>query len=1319
MPNENSTKGAMEDLKIVAIGASAGGLEALKLFFDSVPFHSKHSFIIVQHLSPDYKSLMAELLAKNTVLPIFEVENDMLVEEGCIYLIPPKKNMTIMKGKLLLVNKPASHDLNLPIDIFFRSLAQYAKERAVCIVLSGTGSDGTSGARAIKEAGGLVMVQDPQQAKFDGMPRSAINTGLVDYTLPVEALYTELLHYTDHPTTDNGNTEEIEQDENTVKQILMVLQKETRLDFGQYKLPTLVRRIARRIIVNKFHNQNEYLAFIRNNSTESNILAREFLIGVTNFFRDPHVWETLEKKILPDLIAVKKKNDLLKVWCVGSSTGEEAYTMAMLIAEESKRQKKQLQVKIFATDLSVSHLEIGSRGVYPESIIANVSPKRLKNFFIQKGDEYQVNQVLRKMVIFSQHNVLYDPPFNKMDISVCRNLLIYMQKPAQRKIIGLLHYSLNLNGILVLGSSESLGDYSSVLEEYDRKCKIYRNIEPARTLGLDPLNYPDTQKLISYNNLASSKSRAETKMADVMNETVAEELGLAGVYIDETYNILHAVGEFRKFIALPDKGFSSNLLKLLSPSVSIALATTVRKAFSKKQRMLHKGILMNGGAASFDLLVNPFEMSNLNRSKGCLLLFMPKAKTKGSAKIVKDMSGLKGLRITELEGQLKEAKESLHSVIEEVETSNEELQATNEELLAANEELQSTNEELQSVNEELYTVNAELQQKIEDVATLNNDMDNLLTSTNIGTIFLDKESRIRKFTPAIMEHFKLRESDVGRPITHFSNSFGTGSGTLKRVNKVIKTGKTLTRELQTEDGKWFLKRITPFVNTEKTIQGAVLSFVDINKIKKAEEVIKSSEEEFRLLYDNAPDMFASMSIEGKILNCNARFIEDLGLANKEEALKMAFSDFQTTENEGESKNRYNEYRKTGKLTNANRTFTKKDGTVVHLSVNAQMLYDAEGKELYTICSFRDVSDLKNIEKKYLDKNNAFEQLLEGTMAGYWDWKIQEGTEYLSPSFKAMFGYKDHEMENKPESWQKILHPEDAHQVTLNFDAHVASKAKVPFSNQVRYYHKDGSMVWIYCRGKVIEWDSDGKPVRMVGSHVDITPIKNIEQELYRSNRELEKFAYVASHDLQEPLNTIMDFVQLLDEEFAESNSKDAKEYIQFIVEASSRMKSLVKSVLDYSKIGRNPEKTKVDCNTILGDIKVDLKQKLITTKATLKYDKLPVVNGTITELHSLFINLVTNAIKFRREDVPPIIKITSKDAGTHWQFSIEDNGIGVAKEHRERVFNIFQRLNNMDSYEGTGIGLAQCKKIVQLHKGKIWISGTAKNGTTFNFTLIK
>lgn len=1228
--------------------------------------------------------------------------------------------MTISEGKLILVNKPQGSDLNLPIDIFFRSLAKEYGEKSIAVILSGTGSDGTSGARAIKEAGGMVMVQNPEQAKFDGMPRSALNTGLVDYNLPVEQLPTELMYFITHPKSIGAFEHTPEGDQLIINRILHHIRKVTGLDFEHYKRPTISRRIARRISINKFHNHHDYLDFILNSPKEGNILAREFLIGVTKFFRDSAAWNELSKSAVRVIVSSKSDNDVLKAWCVGSSTGEEAYSVAMLISEEMERQNKKLRVKIFATDLSNDHLDIGSRGRYPESIIADVSRERLNTFFVKKENEYQVVDSLRRMVIFSQHNILKDPPFNKMDVTLCRNLLIYLMPGAQRKVVGLLHYALNRDGFLFLGSSEALGDYSSVFQEVHRKSKIFKNIQPAPNLGLEPLNYPDLQKTAGH-NLTSYKSRMEVKMADLMNETIAEEFGMAAVYIDENHTVLHAIGDFKRFMSLPEKGFSTNLMKMLPKPVSVSVSALVRKANSQERRILTKRMKIKTGdsVVLFDLMVTPFHINGGSQLEGNLLIFIPQEETEGTAKIVKEPSGAEKQHIAELETELQETRESLNNVVQEIETSNEELQATNEELLAANEELQSTNEELQSVNEELHTVNAELQQKIEDLASLNADMDNLLKSTEIGTIFLDREMRIRKFTPSIREHFNLRDSDINRPIHHFSNNFDQTDQTFELVQHVLDTGKPVERELQSRKGNWFLKRITPYYDNNNLIDGAVISFVGINELKKSEFRFRKNEEELTAIYDNAPDMFASFDTKGFLIRCNSRMVGNLGYEHASELVGKHLSDLYIDKDASKAHARFEAFMNNGSMKNAERELKRKDGTTLSVSVNAEMLADADGNNRYSIASIRDISERKETQKLLLDRNNAFEQLLEGTMAGYWDWMIQENTEYLSPSFKAMFGYEDHEMENAPESWQKIIHPDDLPGVYETFNQHVASKGEIPYDNEVRYFHKDGSIVYVICRGKVIEWDDEGQPIRMVGSHVDITQLKNIENELHSSNRELEQFAYIASHDLQEPLNTITDYVRLFAEEYHDKIDEDANQYIEFIIQASTRMGNLVREVLGYSRIGRNLEMERIDCNDIIEEVEKDLRKRVNDTQAEIAKPKLPMVYGYRIELHSLFLNILSNAIKFRKEDTIPKIELKVTEQEGYWAFSVSDNGIGIAQKNQTKVFKIFQRLNNFDSYEGTGIGLAKCKKIVELHGGTIGVTSELGEGSTFHFTLKK
>lgn len=1182
---------AAEESYVIGIGASAGGLEALKAFFDNVPEKSPHSYIIIQHLSPDYKSLMAELLSKNTSLPICEAENGMIIERSRVYLIPPKKNMTIRNNVLHLKNKPKRTDLNLPIDIFFTSLAQDKSDKAIGIILSGTGSDGTRGGRAIKEVGGLIISQDPEEAKFDGMPQSAIMAGIVDFTLPLSEISEDLHSYIEHRQKSGTNSSRIERDEETLARILKNVFDKTGKDFSLYKRPTMARRIERRMGICKCTSIYEYLSYIYEHPTEAVTLSHELLIGVTRFFRDEDVWENLEKRALRPLMELrKKKPEELRIWCIGCSTGEEVYTLSMIIQELIEEYKLNIKVKIFASDIEKKFIDIAGKGAYPESIVADIPLKLLQKYFVGKNDMYVASETIRKNIIFTQHDILNDPPFNNIDLTICRNLLIYLNSMAQQKALGVMQYALKKHGYLQLGPSESLGSLDVVFSEVTRRYKLFKNEHKSLTVGLQSLHL--NNKSYKPKTPTPPQTLFKTSIIEFFNETLVEELGVTAVFIDASFNIVHAVGEIRKYIELPKTGFSMNLLKMLPDSVAASVSTAVKKVSDESEKILYKDITLekDGIESKFDILVTSAVDQNLDFVNQ--IVFIPTSTKKSKTKTVKRASGSQSDdRIKELEAELKDTRDNLQATIEEVETTNEELQATNEELLAANEELQSTNEELQSVNEELYTVNAEYQQKFEDLSQLNADMDNLLSSTEIGTIFLDSNLSIRKFTPAVRKQFNLRQVDIGRPLAHFTGNITTEDCVtiLHNAGKVIETTSQKSIEIQTVDKDWYLVRITPFKNSSGVTDGAVVSFIDI-------------------------------------------------------------------------------------------------------------------------------SDIKNIEHKYHDQNIAFEQVLEGTMAGYWDWNLQDNTEYLSPYFKKMFGYEDHEMENTPQAWMKIIHPDDLQSVLDTFDDHVKSRGKIPYDNEIRYYHKNGSIVWVYCRGKVIEWDKNGKPLRMVGSHVDITSLKN-EIELKKRNEELKQFAYITSHDLQEPINTMINFANLLRNDYKGKFDEDADQCLGFISDAANRMGRQIRCLLEYSRLGRQEAKEFISLNIILKNIIKDLSTIINDSGAEIECKRLPKVQAPEYDMRALFINLITNSLKFRRKEVKLKVKISCKKEKDRWVFSVEDNGIGIAKQHHEKIFLIFQRLHSQREYEGDGIGLANCKKVVEHLGGDIWVNSRIGKGTTFHFSV--
>ena len=1314
-PSEQS-KSKNNGFSIIGLGASAGGLEALKSFFDHLPSKFKHSFVVVQHLSPDYKSLMGELLSKNTDMPIVEVKEKTKIKPATVYLLTPKKNIFIKDGYLILEDKPKTRTLNLPIDLFFKSLAREMTNKAVAIILSGTGSDGTSGARDIKEYGGMVMVQSPDQAEFDSMPQNAINTNLVDYILPTEQMGEELKRFIHHPAVYGSLEENILGDEETLIKILNFLNSQTKLDFEYYKRPTLVRMIARRIGINRLDTLQEYKDYMFKKPEEAHVLVREFLVGVTSFFRDQLVWEVLTNEIIPKIVSSKKKEETIKCWCVGVSSGEEAYSLAIIINETLTKFNKKNVVKIFATDIEKHHLNDAAKGIYNESAIANISEERLRLNFTKNGDYYHVNENIRRMVIFSKHNVLKDPPFNKMDISMCRNMLIYLQPAAQNRALDVLHYSLNMNGILVLGSSESLGQQKNAFKELYRKQKIYSNIRPAKILGLQQYNSGKNQK----NPYGLRNPSHERNARQHIVEALSDNLDLAAIVIDGNFNIVDAFGDLTNYISLPNKGFSMNLLKMVPESVATVLSYSLRKVGGTSQKLKHENLNFSTGKKPTiaNMHVAAFQNPLNSNPSNYLVIIKPADIQVADAPRNERDDSPQNIRENELEAELKETRESLKNMIEEVETSNEELQATNEELLASNEELQSTNEELQSVNEELHTVNTELQEKLEELASLNSDLDNLFKSTDIGTIFLDNHLRIRKFTPSVAEHFNLMPSDINRPLEHFASTFHKSDykNFIADIKKVVNDGVAQQNEVTDAKGHWFLQKIVPFRDGAGKIEGGTLSYVDINELKSAEQKLKNQ----LLAFEQTTDSFWDYNLIDGTYYVSRSIRHILGYEENEIEETTDFWDSQTHPDDLQASALIMEKHlaSQGKFPYAVETrYKHKLGHYVTLLLRGKLVeWTPEGKPKRMLGTTTDVSMLKKmpkLEKELLDKNMVFEQILEITLAGFWDWNIQENTEYLSPTFKQMFGYEDQEMENTPEAWQKIIHPDDLPGVFSAFDAHVKSKGKVPYDNEVRYFHKNGDIVWVWCKGLVIEWADNGDPIRMVGSHINITDLKRLSQ----SNKELERFAYVASHDLQEPLRTIRDFVALFKEQYIKLLDSNANSYLDFIEEASARMGQLVKVILAYSKIGSDSEEELVDLNSLIEDVRKDLRLRIVSSNAKIIVHKLPKINGHQIELHSLFLNLIGNAIKFVSKTENPIVEIGTLPTESGHLVYVKDNGIGIDKKNQDNIFEVFKRLHNHEHYEGTGIGLAHCKKIVELHRGKIWVQSELGKGCTFLINL--
>jgi two-component system CheB/CheR fusion protein len=829
---------------VVGIGASAGGLEALQEFFKAVPLNTGIAYVVIQHLSPDYKSLMDELLARYTRLAIKKAKDGMLVEPDTIYLIPPRNNLSIFHGKLVLEDQGSRSGLNLPIDIFFRSLAADVGKKSIGIILSGTGSDGTLGTRAIKEAGGMVMAQDERTARFDGMPRSSISTGLVDYILPPGKMPEELVNYIKHPFTEKSNqaAPALTSSEDTLTRVLLVLREFSGIDFSYYKENTILRRLERRLSINRFERLDDYLKLLIESDKEKDILYRELLIGVTRFFRDEAAFALIKNSVLPRLL--DSGNKQLRIWSVACSTGEEVYSLGLIIKEFIEEHNLDCDVKIFATDIDRHSLELAGQAIYPESIVGDIEPRLLAKYFIRRENGYQVTESIRKMAIFATHNVLKDPPFSKLDMIVCRNLFIYFKPESQSKVIGSFYMALKPGGILFMGSSETLGTHTDAFNTVNSKHKIY-----AKKQGYSQGFPHDLTASINYladkQRTPGAQFNIRQPRRDVITEKIFNTMLPPSLVLDEQQNILQVINDINPFVKLKPGKFSNNLNSIISPELSMIISNIYRRLKSSSEKVIFENVRINQDDELVKLDVEGRLIMNEDDQKVYLVSFL-------SRSVEKIDTGLKQVinieahyqdQLSELQHELQFTKENLQATVEELETSNEELQASNEELIASNEELQSTNEELQSVNEELYTVNSEFQSKIEELTQLNNDVNNLLNNTEIAAIYLDSKLCIRKFTASFAELSSLMDLDIGRPITQFSAAF-VYKDFLKDIEYVRKTLVSVEKEIEASNGVLYFLKIVPYRTDYHAVDGVLVTMLNISGIK--EERRKHLKASFRL-----------------------------------------------------------------------------------------------------------------------------------------------------------------------------------------------------------------------------------------------------------------------------------------------------------------------------------------------------------------------------------------------------------------------------------------------------------------------------------------
>ena len=862
---------------ILGIGASAGGLEALEQLLRSVDVNTGIAYIVVQHLDPTQKGMLPELLQRITKMKVFQAKENMHVHPNCVYVIPPNKYMSILKRKLHLFEPTVSRGMRLPVDFFLRSLADDHRELSIGLILSGMGSDGSIGLGAIKEKDGITLVQDPDSAKFDSMPRNAIESVIVDIVAPPNELIQKLMELIKHIPVDI-NPESAYKDKSSLGKIIVLLRTHIGHDFSLYKKNSVYRRIERRMAVHKIDKISSYVQFLQDNLNEINILFKELLIGVTNFFRDTEVWVKIEKNIIPDIIARLQSGSYLRAWVTACSTGEEAYSLAISFKEVLRKTtpKKSIALQIFATDLDNEAIELARKGTFSENIVSDVSPDILRRYFVKTDNGYRINNDIREMIVFAQQNLIMNPPFTKIDFLMCRNLLIYLDPELQKKLIELFYHSINNNGIMVLGNSENLGTLSNLFQPVDAKLKIYKRSDTAVSSGL--LNFPfaysrNLPEVTDKHKVPEPIQNIET----LANQMLLQHFSPPGVLVNENGDILFISGSTGKYLEPAVGKANLNIFAMLRVELRNEFPIAFYQAIRKKGTFDLRNVKVTGeNRITQSLHIKIKWIDNPGMLKGLIMVTFNDVDEipvlSPASRATKKSSSSN--REQEMEEEVQKMRDEMQSSVEEMQATEEELKSANEELQSSNEELQSTNEELtsskeelQSLNEELSVVNSELQIKVDDFVRMDNDMRNLLNSTDIATLFLDKELKIRRFTDKTANIIKLINTDIGRPFTDQVSGL-IYPEIVDDANEVLRTLIYSEKQVPARDGQWYSVRIMPYRTFDERIDGLVITFINITYLKNLEVKLTDTEKRKNILINASSDVVIVLSTTWKVLEFN-------------------------------------------------------------------------------------------------------------------------------------------------------------------------------------------------------------------------------------------------------------------------------------------------------------------------------------------------------------------------------------------------------------------------------------------------------------------
>lgn len=1355
---------------VVGIGASAGGLQPLEGFFANLPDQPNAAFVVVQHQSPNFKSLLTQLLQRKTTLTVHTIEDGIIMAPSAVYVVPPGKYLQLEITTLRLLDSPS--EFHYPIDRFFKSLAKEWGERAIGILVSGTGSDGTEGLQAIGRAGGVALVQSPETAQFTSMSTSAISSGLVDEILsPVElaqAVY-DIVRLAGNPSSslsEESSLIPLEQ----LQEILEVLHETQQIDFSHYKTSTLSRRITHRCALSRYGKLENYIYNLKHSAEEQRALCQDLLIGATCFFRDPAAWEYLKTEILPTLIReAQQQQKQLRIWVSACATGEEAYSMAMLVDEVMRQTSQSLNVKIFATDLDSRALETAARGIYSETIVNDISPERLERYFTFEAGSYQVKRSLREMLIFAPHDLNKNPGFSRMNLICCRNVLIYMQPELQQRVLRLLHFSLSSQGILFLGNTETLGELEEEFTTLQPQWKIYQKRRDVQlslaSMGRKPVVMPaiDTTKQTKFN-----RSKYDRMLAEVFRFTLGDR-PVTCLLVNRDNHLLNVFYNEADLLQIPVGEANLEVTDIVLPELTLPLGTALHRAKRDKETVLYTGIkiYIHNQEKSISLRVgydpkNPLLEEYLIVTLEIETPSQP-AVTNADENTVYDVAPEVAQRITELEYELQQTRENLQAAVEELETINEEQQATNEELLASNEELQSTNEELQSANEELYTINSEYQSKIEELTRLSEDIDNLLRSTDIGVLFLDRHLNIRRFTPAATEAINIRGTDIDRPLSHFTHNLDCPD-LIAILQQALDTQQPVEREVTlSTTGETLLMRVNRYLRENGESDGIVMTLVNVNELKNTQRQLLRTNNLLETLYESSPVGLVLVDQELKFLRVNSILAEINGLPVSEhigKTISEILPDLADRLNPI-----YTKVLETGEVV---RNVEINGPHPSHPQTEGYWLatyypVDIENQERAVGGVILDITQLKQTQQQLLQSRNLVQQITDSSPGIIHIFDLEKQcVSYVNRSVRELLGYTPDEILEKEENiMSSMVHPDDIKRMQKHYQnfANVADREVVEI--EYRVLHKKGFWLWFYTREVVFKRTSTGKVKEVLGVDTNINDRKQAQKRLEQLNATLEQrvqirtgeleaaklkaelanqakseFLSRMTHELRTPLNIILGFTQLL----ARANNLETQQRSQLglISKSGHHLLELIEEVLDFSKLEANRmelDPTFFDFHALITYLQemfqVTAENKGLELQFDIDSDVSQYIHADERKLRQVLINLLSNAIKFTDAGhVSLKVRLAHISEGDYLEesasgltttlaFEIEDTGRGMSPEEVEQIFEAFvQGEAGRRSQVGTGLGLSISRRFVQLMGGDINIDSSLDVGTTISFSII-